>query len=343
MSFHWPLMLWLLAGLPPLVLFYVRRLGRRRKSALRFAGLAEAGQVTGGALRRNLPAVLLLLALCSMIFAVARPQAVITLPSRIDTVMLAMDVSGSMRAADVKPNRLAAAQNAAKAFIEDQPGHVRIGVVSIAAAAAVVQSPTGSRDDIFQAIDRFQLQRGTALGSGLAIALATLLPDAGIDAGSLTSKRTRAARDSVDSDAVRKVGPASAGENTSAAIVLLSDGHSNTGPDPLQAAGLAAEHGVRIFTVGVGTLDGATLTTDGMSMRVRLDEEALKKIALKTDGEYFRADNAVDLKRIYRHLSAKLTNENRRLTEVSALFAAFGVALAMISGLLSLAWFNRVL
>ena len=343
MSFHWPMMLWLFASVPPLMLFYLRRVGRRRKSASRFAGLAAAGQGTGGAFRRHLPALLLLIGLCSMIFAVARPQALITLPSRTDTVMLAIDISGSMRAADIKPNRLAAAQNAAKAFIEDQPGHVRIGVVSVAAAAAVVQSPTGNRKEILQAIDRFQLQRGTALGSGMAISLATLLPDAGIDAGSLTSKRSRAAHDSAETDAEKKGGPVSAEANGSAAIVLLTDGHSNTGPDPLEAARLAAEHGVRVFTVGVGTLDGATLTTDGMSMRVRLDEEALKTIALKTDGEYFRADNAGDLKRVYQRLSAKLTNENRRLTEISALFAATGVFLAMLSGLLSLAWFNRIL
>jgi Ca-activated chloride channel family protein len=291
-------------------------------------------------LRRHLPATLLLLGLCAMIFAVARPQAIITLPSRVDTIILAMDISGSMRATDVKPNRLAAAQNAAKTFIEDQPGHVRIGVVSIAAAAAVVQSPTDNRKDIFQSIDRFQLQRGTALGSGLAISLATLLPDAGIEAGPRTGGRS--ARPRAEHSA-RKAAPVAPGANSSAAIVLLSDGHSNTGPDPLQVAATAAEHGVRIFTVGVGTLEGATLTTDGMSMRVRLDEEALKKIATKTDGEYFRAGNAVDLKRIYGHLSARLTNENRRLTEVSAVFAAIGAVLAMLSALLSLAWFNRIL
>ena len=133
------------------------------------------------------------------------------------------------------------------------------------------------------------------------------------------------------------------GSYGSAAIVLLSDGQSNVGPDPLQVANLAGERGVRIHTVGMGTSEGVTLSVDGWSMRVRLDEGALKKIATLTRGEYFRADDAVELSKIYRELSARLAIDKRRATEVTAVFAGIGAALAMLAAVLSLLWFNRIL
>ena len=208
-----------------------------------------------------------------------RPQAVITLPSRVDAIILAMDVSGSMRATDVVPNRITAAQNAAKAFVADQPGQVRIGVVAIAASASLVQSPTDKREDVLRAIDRFQLQRGTALGSGLVISLATLLPGAGIDVEQIiTGQSSRHwARDPARQAEIDSFKPVPPGSNGAVAIVLLSDGESNTGPALLDAGKIAAERGVRVYTVGIGTTEGTTLTADGWSMRVRLDEEALKK------------------------------------------------------------------
>jgi len=170
-------MLWLLAAVPIAAGGYYFLLARRRRSLRRYARLVPANAAESG-LRRHVPAALLLLGLASMIFAITRPSAVMVLPSRVETVMLAIDASGSMRATDVKPDRISAAQTAAKTFIEEQPGHVRIGLVAVAGAAAVVQPPTDSRDDLVKAIDRFQLQRGTALGSGLIISLATLLPQA---------------------------------------------------------------------------------------------------------------------------------------------------------------------
>src|SRR5262249_8161305 len=258
---------------------------RSRKMALRYANLSLGGgrpAGTGARIRRHIPAVLLLAGLAAMLFAVSRPQAPVTVPARQETVILAMDVSGSMRATDLKPNRLAAAQTAAKEFVARQPRHVRIGVVAVAGAAAVVQSPTDNREDIVQAIDRFQLQRGSAIGSGLLMALATLLPNAGIDVEQLTYSKGRPwMRDQAQAaDTFKPVPP---GSNGAAAIVLLSDGEANTGFDPLEAAKMAAERGVRIFTVGVGTKEGTTLGFDGWSMRVRLNEDVLKKIALTTE------------------------------------------------------------
>ena len=339
-SFLWPGMLWLQLVAPVLVGLYLWLVARRGNAARRYAGFVPA--VDAGRLRRYAPPVLLLLGLCFLLLAVARPQAVIVLPVHQQTVMLVMDASGSMRATDIKPTRLAAAQSAAKAFVAEQPRHVRIGVVAVAAAAAVVQSPTSNREELVQAIDRVQLQRGSALGSGVIIALATLLPEAGIDVEQLVYGRpSRLWLDTLRKPAAIK--PVAPGSNDAAAIVLLSDGQSNVGPDLNEAAKLAAERGVRIFTVGVGTSDGATLNSDGWSMRVRLDESALKKVAAATRGEYFQPQNAAELKTIYQHLQVRLALDKKRATEVTALCVAAGTLLATLGALLSLVWFNRIL
>ncbi len=341
--FQWPLMLWLLLLLPLLILFYFQLQARQKKFARRFANLALVGTPTGrmGALRRHGPALLLLLGLAILLLAVARPQAVIVLPTRVDSIILAMDVSGSMRATDIKPNRLAAAQSAAKTFIASQPSQVRIGVVSIASTAALVQSPTDKRDEVIEAIDRFQLQKGTALGSGIVIALSTLLPESGIDVDQIIFGRS--SRSWPGTAPAEKWKPVEPGSNNTMAIVLLSDGVSNFGPDLAEAAKLAAERGVRIYTVGIGTAAGDTLSVDGWSIRVRLDEEALKKISAMTQGEYFQASNAGELKKIYQQLSARLTLGKGRLTEVTALCVALGALLAMFAAMFSLFRFNRVL
>jgi Ca-activated chloride channel family protein len=181
MTFLWPDMLWLLMAVPALVAVYLILLRRKKKAALRYASLTILKEALGGGqrFRRHLPPLLFLLALAVMIAAVARPAAIVTLPTQQETIILAMDVSGSMRAADVEPSRLVAAQDAAKAFLADLPRGVRVGVVSFAGTAAVVQPPTRNREDIVAAIDRFQLQRGTAIGSGIILSLATIFPDAG--------------------------------------------------------------------------------------------------------------------------------------------------------------------
>src|SRR5688572_21138773 len=170
---------------------YVWLLRRRKRLAVRYANLSLVKEALGRGpgWRRHVPPALFLLALTALFVAVARPTAVLTLPSQHETIILAMDVSGSMRAADVDPNRLTASQVAAKAFVNEQPRNARIGVVSFAGTAALVQPPTQSKEDIVAAIDRFQLQRGTAIGSGIIVSLAAIFPDAGIDIGQLTYGR----------------------------------------------------------------------------------------------------------------------------------------------------------
>ena len=340
-------MLWLLLIVPALVAAYFYILRRKQKSALRYASLSMVKEALGAGqtLRRHIPPLLFLVALTTMILAIARPAAVVTLPTQHRTIILAMDVSGSMRATDVQPTRLAASQAAAKAFVADQPSNVRIGVVSFAGTAAVVQMPTQNRDDIVAAIDRFQLQRATAIGSGIIVSLATLFPDAGIDVSSLLYGRN--ARRGLPFDQSNKsekptFKPVPPGSYSSAAIILLTDGQRTTGPDSLEAAKMAADRGVRIFTVGFGTKGGETIGFEGWSMRVRLDEETLKAIASVTRGEYFYAGTANDLKKVYESLNARFLLEKKDM-EISALFAAAAAVTALVSGVLSLLWFNRIL
>ena len=336
MSFQWPEFLWLAAALPLLVALYVQLLRRRKKFALRFSSLVLVREaMSGPSWRRHVPPALILLALAALIVAIARPTAVVTLPSQHETVILAMDVSGSMRASDVEPNRLVAAQAAAKTFIAEQPDHVRIGIVAFAGTATVAQAPTNNKEDLYAAIDRFQLQRATAIGSAIIVSLATLFPDGGYDVASFSyaaEKRKPPAN-------FKPVPPGSYG---SAVIILLTDGQRTTGPDSLMAARLAAERGVRIFTVGVGTPEGKIVGFDGWSMHVRLDEETLRAIADLTRGEYFYAGNALDLKKIYQSMNSRLVMETKK-TEIGAFFSAAAAALVLIAGILSLAWFNRIL
>jgi len=353
LTFQWPRMLWLLLLVPVLGLAHTWFDARRRVAASAYSLLEpvdEAGaRVEPSRWRERIPRLFWIAALTAMILAIARPQALVPLPTRMETVILAMDVSGSMRATDLKPNRIAAAQDAAKAFIADQPEHVRIGIVAVAGTAALTQAPTRNREELTQALERIQLQRGTAIGSGLLISLVTLLPHSGINAdeiingprpGSAPPDKSLWWQKKADAPTFEPVEPGSHGQ---AAIVLLSDGQSNTGPEVMKVVQLAAERGVRIFTVGMGTPEGITLTAEGWSMRVRLDEDALKKIAAATEGEYFRASSARELSEIYRGLSRTLTFDRQTLTEVTALFVAIGALSMALAAGLSMVWFGRIL
>jgi Ca-activated chloride channel family protein len=341
MSFLWPSMFWALLLLPLLVAAYLWILARRRKARVRMASLAVARLAAGAGppWRRHLPPALIFLALATLLIAMARPTAVLTLPLAERTIILAMDVSGSMRAEDVKPNRLAAAQAAAKAFVSKLPREVSVGVVSFAGTAALVQAPTTSREDVIKAIERFQLQRGTATGSGIILSLATLFPDDGIEIEEITGQRSFP-DDGIGRRKARRPKPVAPGSYNSAAIIMLTDGQRTTGPDPLDAAKMAADHGVRVYTVGVGTTQGEVIGFEGWSMRVRLDEETLKNVSLLTHGEYFYAGTAEDLMQVYAALGSRLVVE-RKETEITALFAGLGALLALAGAGLSLWWFGR--
>lgn len=349
MTFAWPEMLWLLLFAPALVAAYVWALRRQKKNALRYANLALVKDALGSRqrFRHHIPPLLFLIAMVAAIFAVARPSAVITLPSDQRTTLLVMDVSLSMRASDVKPSRLAAAQAAAKAFVQEQPADVRIGIITFAGTASLVQPPTHNRDDLVAAIDRFELQRHTAIGSGIIVALATLFPDEGIDLESILfpwgSAAARGHGVAIDKkrDAEKKPFQAvPAGSNNSAAIILLTDGRRTTGPDSLEAAKMAADHGIRIYTVGFGMPGGGIADMDGYSMYMAFDETTLKAIAEVTRGEYFHAATATDLTKIYQGLNARFVLEKKE-TEIGALAIAAAAILLFVAGVLSVSWFSR--
>jgi Ca-activated chloride channel homolog len=251
-----------------------------------------------------------------------------------------------MGATDVDPNRLTAAQIAAKAFVDERPPNARIGIVAFGGNAALVQSPTEDKEKLLAAIDRFELQRGTATGSALYVALATLFPDAGIDLESLTfpggfyrGERTRRL-DSTKKAEPKPFTPVPAGSNTNSVIILMSDGRRTTGPDPLDAAKLAADRGVRVFTVGFGTAAGGLIGFEGWSVYVRLDEETLKSVADVTRAEYFQAGTSADLRTVYRNLNSKLVLE-RKNVEITSLVTMAAALLVVLALGLSLWWSSR--
>lgn len=349
-SFLWPAMLWLLPAVLALAAGYVWLDARRRRATRQMPSLAgmAARAGSGRAWRRHVGPVLTLLASAALIVALARPQAVLTLPSRIDTVVLVMDLSASMRAQDVKPSRLLAAQRAAKDLVDAQPAGVKIGVVSMAGTAALAQAPTRSKDDVIKSLDRLHAQTGTALGNGVLVALTTLLPETTTAAAMLMSEDAPPPSTRADG----AIGGTSGGANDpdvrpgsyrAGAIVVFSDGGNNAGTSIAQAAQLAADNGVRVYAVGVGTPEGVVLKADGWSSRVRLEEAALRQIAEMTGAQYFRLDDSAAIRQVYRAIRATLAFGKHDQVEITAFFAALGALLAACAGLLSIWWFGRVL
>ncbi len=358
MIFLWPFMLWLLLLLPVLVAAYILVLRRKKRSAVRFANLSMVKAAMGKSVgwRRHVPPALFLLALAVLIVATARPAAEITLNAARSTVILAMDISGSMGAEDVSPNRLAASQEAAKKFIADQPGSVEIGIVAFASVALLVQAPTTDREPLYAAIDSFDLRRGTAVGSGILTSLRTIFPDVdfygalaagrgeprigGRDGTRLLPLNSNSLFAEEDGNAPPRP-RAEPGSYNSAIIILLTDGATTAGPDPLAAGQLAADFGIRVFTVAFGSREGSIVNFAGRRMRAQLDAPTLQEIAKRTEGEYFEATSADELTRVYSTMSTKFVGEKKE-AEIAFIFAGVGALVALIAGFLSLWWFGRV-
>ena len=289
---------------------------------------------------KTIPPLVLCLGLLLLCAALARPQTVLMTPLREATVLLVLDTSGSMRAKDLKPSRIEAAQQAARQFIQDKPSRLRVGLVTAAGTAALVQTPTEERDALLKALDYLPLQYGSALGTGILVSLEALLPGSGIDAQKIINeasdmgggKKPANAGQSLDTqNKATKEAEASASRGKNMAIVLMSDGQSNMGPDLLKMAELAAKHEVKVYTVGIGTAEGDVVHMQGRSMRVKLEDEALKKVSAVTQGDYFRADSTEGLKNVYDKLGYKLRFEKRAMSEISAVFALLGMLLVLIS------------
>ena len=343
MTFLWPESLWLMLALPLLPVLYLWLLRRRGKAALRYSSVEVVRAASSSRWRRHVPPALLLLACSVLLFAAARPQATVTLPWARSTIMLAMDVSLSMRVTDVKPTRLAAAQEAAKMFLRELPKNIDVGLVTFAGSAQVAQRATLDRAALVSAIDAFQMQLGTAVGNAIVLCLAELFPDHGIDLGDMTfgSRPKARGRDEKEKPLPKQITPVAPGSYDSAAIILLSDGRRTTGVDTLEAAKMAADRGVRIYAVGLGTVDGAADAGEGMAIYLKLDEPTLREVARMTGGEYHHAGTAEMLRSVYQNLGSRLQVQERE-TELTAALAMVAAMLMLAAVLLSLLWFGGI-
>jgi Ca-activated chloride channel family protein len=343
MTFLWPHHLWLLLALPLLPALYLWLLRRRGQPALRVSSVHIARQAAGPTWRRHVPPAIVGLALALLVLSLARPSARLTLPWASATVMLAIDVSLSMRVHDVLPTRMVAAQEAARTFLREAPPELRVGIVTFAGSAQVAQQATLDRPSLVGAVDAIQMQYGTAIGSAIVVCLAELFPEHKLDVGEMTygaapKKRGWGEAKPAPAPAFTPVAP---GSYDAAAIILLSDGRRTTGIDTLQAAKMAADRGVRIYAVGLGTVDGHVATGEGSSIYLQLDEPTLREVARSTGGEYFHAGTAEALRSVYQHLGTRLQMQARD-TELTGALALAAAMLMVVGASLSLLWFGRV-
>lgn len=350
MTFAWPLSLFGLAAVPLLIVFYILMLRRRKKYAVRYSSLSliRAATPSRSSWRRHLPFALLIAAIASLVVSFARPEVERDVPSSGTTVMLALDVSTSMCATDVEPNRLSASQAAAQAFVEEQRDGARIGIVAFSGTAQIVVPPTTDTDRLTAAIAGFTTSRGTAIGSATlrAIdAIADVNPDV-VPAGFEIPEADRPAENS--------------DEYQPEIVVLLTDGAVSAGVDPIEAATQAAERRVRMYTIGFGSDDPQTLSctaaqmgADGLNgglevtsdqfeqfrQFIVIDEDALQSMADITGGEYFRARDAAQLSDVFRSLPevVEVQTEQR---EISVWFSILGTLLTVGALALSIRW-NR--
>ncbi|MEP7289508.1 MAG: VWA domain-containing protein [Chloroflexota bacterium] len=332
MLFIWPLMLLLLLLIPLAVLWYLRHQQRRRDLIARYGslGLVQGSMGRTIGIRRHIPSMLFLLALIILIFALARPETQVSLPHIEGTVILAFDVSGSMAADDLKPTRMEAAKTAAQDFVQRQPSTVQIGVVAFSDSGFSGQVPTRDQGAVLAAINRLAPQRGTSLGNGILASLNTIAVGSGTHYYSNLSQTPTPTPT-----------PMPQGTYTSAAIVLLTDGENNASPDPLVAAQAAADRGVRIYTVGIGSTAGTNIKVDGFTIHTQLDEATLQQISQLTGGAYYNADNEQDLRSIYDHLNTELVVKPEK-TEITSILAGISIFIMLIGGIFSLLWFSRL-
>ena len=332
MYFIWSPLLYMLLLVPLVIFLYLRIQRRRREIAARFGSLGVASN-SSARVRKNLPAYLFLTGIVILFLSLARPQAVISLPKVEGTVILTFDVSGSMSADDLKPTRMEAAKAAARDFVENQPSSVLIGIVAFSDGGISVLAPTDDRGETIAAIDRLVPRRGTAIANGIFVSLNTIAVNAG-DPPFLTTVAADPSQPTIDS--------APQGWYPSSAIVLLTDGeNTQTPPDPVAAADLAADLGVRVYTVGVGSPEGAIVTVEGFTVHSQLNEPLLQYIAATTGGAYYNAGNEQQLRQIYNDLEPKLSIRTEEM-EVTSIFAGIGSLLFLIGGAISILWFGRV-
>jgi Ca-activated chloride channel family protein len=334
MTFIWPIALISLFSVPLLIAAYVLLQRRRRRIVAQYGSLGFLQSTTGRSvgLRRHLPSIVLLAGLSILMIASARPQTKVTLPRIEGTVILAFDVSGSMAADDMQPTRMEAAKAAAREFVQQQPPSVQIGIVAFSDSGFSVQPPTNDKDAVLASINRLTPQRGTAVANGILVSLKAI---------ETNEQQALHFYTNLTPEPATTPTPVPHGQFDSAAIVLLTDGENNELPDPMTAAQAAADRGVRIYTVGLGSPTGTTLHVNGFTVHTKLDEAALQQIAQTTGGTYYNATTAQDLSKIYSTLDTKLVVKPETI-EVTSIFAGASAAILLLGGLLSLLWFSRL-
>lgn len=351
MTFLWPGIILLLISIPIFVAVYIWMIRRRRKYALRYSSLSliRAALPRHSWIRRHLPFGLFLLAMTSLIVAFARPASYITLPASEATIILALDVSRSMRQADVFPSRLEAAQEAALSFVRSQAPGTQIGIVAFSGYAEMLQKPTTDKEALRVAIESLTLGRGTAIGRGILRSLDMIAEvDGNVAPGSANPQQEDLNGDTalIPPTAEQEL----AGVYAPAIIVVLTDGVNTTGPQPLEAAQEAVTRGIRTYTIGFGTVNGAEIdrgNNDGQGkndppafggwFRRGLDEETLKMVAAMTGGEYYSAESTNELQEVFRNLPTNLITRTET-SEISVIFAAAGALVAALAIGLSMVW-----
>ena len=342
MSFIWPTMLLLLLLMPLFVMLYLRMQQRRRRVAARYGSLGLVPGAVGRqlGLRRHIPPALFLVGLTLLTLALARPQAVVSLPRVEGIVILAFDVSGSMAADDMKPTRMEAAKAAVRDFVQRQPPSVQIGVVAFSDSGFAVQAPTNDQATLLASINRLTPTRGTSLAQGILASLNTIAASAEQGISGETEGEPPHLSNLTPMPTPTPT-PVPEGTYTPAVIVLLSDGENTVSPDPLAAAQAAADRGVRIYTVGIGSAAGATLHIEGFTIHTQLDEVMLQQISQFTGGAYYNAENEQDLRAIYENLDPQLVIKPEKM-EVTSIFAGVSILVLLIGGAFSLLWFSRL-
>jgi Ca-activated chloride channel homolog len=334
MTFIWPVMLLSLTTIPLFVVLYIALQRRRQRFAARYSqlGFAPEAMGRGPGIQRHIPMALFLAGLTLLMIALARPQTVVSLPKVEGTVILVFDDSGSMAADDLKPTRMEAAKIAARDFLQRQPLSVQIGVVAFSDSGFTVQVPTNDREALLAAVNRLTPQRGTSLANGILASLNMIA--AGNRQAPLLYSNLAPTPEATPT-------PVPKGTYTSAVMVLLTDGENNESPDPLAAAQTAADRGVRIYTVGIGSAAGTNLHINGITVHTQLDEAMLKQISQITDGVYYNAENEQDLRAIYDHLDPQLMVKPEK-TEVTSILAGVSILVLLIGGVFSLLRFSRL-
>lgn len=328
MSFIWPSMLIFLLLAPLAIVAYVVMVGRREATVVALGTVRSANAPSSRPMRRrrHIPAALFLLAIVLLLAALARPTISVALPHQEGTVILAFDASNSMIADDLEPSRMVAAKQAASVFVGDQPSTIQIGVVAFSLGGLIVQQPTNVQADVLAAINRLAPEGGTSLAEGIFTSLRAIAGEPIV----LDEAALEGDFQNVD-----------IGYFGSAVIVILSDGENTSEPSPLLMAQLAANAGVKVFPIGLGSADGATVEIDGFRVATSLNEALLEEIAGITGGTYSTATDAEELREIYDTIDLRLSIDGED-AEITSLVAALALVLFVIGGVLTMTWFGRL-